>query len=297
MTRALFSCSLVLLLLTSALLTVRAQDAEDILEAEEDGAFEAERAFLIVRKYAAHKEVVKGSNTTITIELYNAGNRSRLNALLRCLNQFSGRFKVKPIFWVLCRCWVAWAEGGCAKLCSAAQDVIVTEGAWPSQSFVVDESKYEASFERIASGATVKHEYSVLAVDGPHYVRTEPATVFYRPEYASQDTQVGQASCYSEHLTLCRCELRSILVTPAENKVSRPSTSCVDQHHEIPKGAAERGEPPISSPLATAPSQCIHCLVSMRRIIVIFGMHVSSTSCIVVSLCEPHSTHKGVSRI
>ena len=74
MTRALLSCSLLLLFCSAGLLAVRAQEVEDGEGVEED-AFEAERAFLIVRKYAAHQEVVKGSNTTVTIELYNAGNR------------------------------------------------------------------------------------------------------------------------------------------------------------------------------------------------------------------------------
>ena len=74
--------------------------------------------------------------------------------------------------------------------CSAAQDIIVTEEAWPSQLFQVDESSYEASFERIASGATVKHQYSVHAIEGPQYVRTDPAVVYYKPEYGSKDVQV-----------------------------------------------------------------------------------------------------------
>ena len=82
----------------------------------------------------------------------------------------------------------------CVLIFSAALDVIVTEGAWPSQSFIVAEGSYDAAFDRIASGATVKHEYSVQAIEGPHYVRTEPATVFYKPDYGSQETQVSHAS-------------------------------------------------------------------------------------------------------
>ena len=66
----------------------------------------------------------------------------------------------------------------------------MTEGAWPSQLFHVDESSYEATFERIASGATAKHEYSVQAIEGPQYVRSEPALVYYKPEYGSEDVQV-----------------------------------------------------------------------------------------------------------
>ena len=38
----------------------------------------------------------------------------------------------------------------------------------------------------------MKHQYTVQAVEGPQYVRTEPATVFYKAEYGSGDVQVGR---------------------------------------------------------------------------------------------------------
>lgn len=75
MARSLWLCSL-LLLLCAGHQVVRAQEVEEGVDGEEEDAFEAQRAFLLVRKYAADKEIVKGSNTTVTIELYNAGNRS-----------------------------------------------------------------------------------------------------------------------------------------------------------------------------------------------------------------------------
>ncbi|KAK9844325.1 hypothetical protein WJX74_000813 [Apatococcus lobatus] len=144
-------CSLLLVLICAGVQIAAAQEVDEGVEVEEEEAFEAQRAFLLVRKYAADKEIVKGTNTTVTIELYNAGN-------------------------------------------SAAQDIIVTEGAWPSQLFQVDESSYEATFERLASGATVKHQYNVQAIEGPQYVRTEPALVFYKPEYGSEDVQRTKSS-------------------------------------------------------------------------------------------------------
>ena len=74
MFRTMRLCSF-LLLLCAGHQVVSAQEVEEGVDVEEEDAFEAQRAFLLVRKYAADKEIVKGSNTTVTIELYNAGNR------------------------------------------------------------------------------------------------------------------------------------------------------------------------------------------------------------------------------
>ena len=181
MSRAALSCSILLLLCSAGFLAVRAEDGDDSTDTDEEDAFEAQRALLLVRKYAADQEIVKGSNTTVTIELYNAGNRWDLSEL-QCHPILDSSHSISVPCGHLPACMT----------CSVAQDVIVTEGAWPSQSFLVDEGSYEASFERIASGATVKHEYTVQAIEGPQLVRTEPATVFYKPEYGSQDVQVRQ---------------------------------------------------------------------------------------------------------
>lgn len=74
MARSLWFCSF-FLLLCAGHTVVSAQEVEEGVDTEEEDAFEVQRAFLLVRKYAADKEIVKGSNTTVTIELYNAGNR------------------------------------------------------------------------------------------------------------------------------------------------------------------------------------------------------------------------------
>ena len=75
MARDLHSCGLLVLLLCAGLQVIYAQDGDDSTESEEEDVFEAQRAFLMVRKFAADTEILKGSNTTVTIELYNAGNR------------------------------------------------------------------------------------------------------------------------------------------------------------------------------------------------------------------------------
>ena len=84
MARGLLSCILLVLLGSAGLLAISAQDVEDSSDIEDEEVFEEERAFLIVRKYAAHQEVVKGSNTTVTIELYNAGNRWERHLQFHC---------------------------------------------------------------------------------------------------------------------------------------------------------------------------------------------------------------------
>lgn len=67
----LFAC--VALLLSSTLIAVRCQ--EDEVEIDDIEDIEEEKAFLLTRKSIVDEEIVVGRNTTVQIEINNAGTR------------------------------------------------------------------------------------------------------------------------------------------------------------------------------------------------------------------------------
>ncbi len=65
------------LLLFSSLVLVRADD-ESIMDVSDEEDVEEvvdQRPFVLARKFLPGKDLVRGRNSTVAVELYNAGNR------------------------------------------------------------------------------------------------------------------------------------------------------------------------------------------------------------------------------
>ncbi|KAK9814382.1 hypothetical protein WJX72_004905 [[Myrmecia] bisecta] len=77
---------------------------------------------------------------------------------------------------------------------SAATDVKVVDAAWPAGQFDVAGGSTSESYSKVASGSTVRFQYSVIPRKAPLFLEAPPATVTYRAESEGQEKQTAVSS-------------------------------------------------------------------------------------------------------
>ena len=177
-------------LLCAALLTlsfsavVHAQD--DVEDLNEDQFDIVEKAFLLVRHKIDTVELVQGKNTSVVVEIYNAGNRYPLHrSRLRC-SFVAGCDTVQPLHRSIC---LALLHDHCHRFCSAATDIVLKGAAWPLSDFEDSGGIASASWSKLSPGATVRVEYFLTPkASGPYAPLA--ATVTYKAETGAK-TQVS----------------------------------------------------------------------------------------------------------
>ena len=170
--------------LLSLSVTAVVNSQEDV-EDSDDFMDIVEKAFLLVRHQIDTVELVQGKNTSVVVEIYNAGNRYQLQHLRQlvvaaCCNS-SHTAKLSTSLFVQ-------HSDQCNYLYSAATDIILKGAEWPLSDFEDSGGVTSGSWSKLSPGATVRVEYFLTPkASGPYAPLA--ATVTYKAE-ADAKTQV-----------------------------------------------------------------------------------------------------------